>query len=214
MKKYSYDFNKYNFVKEIQKLYGIDDLSEIHNQWSGAIKYDILNDVKTDQMTVYHKKFYAEAYNTNFYDTYLSFVKEFVKPIIKEDFLYQTIPTFRVHQPFNLAVAEFHKDADYSHSEYERNFYLPMTKAWGNNTIWVESEKDRKNFKPMEASVGDVWLWNGSNLLHGNKLNDTNKSRVSVDFRILPLSKYEESSKTSFTNEVEMSIGNYWSELN
>ena len=213
MKKYSYDFSKYNFVKEIEKLYGVNDLSEIHNQWSDAVQYGVLNDVKTDQMTVYHEKFYTEVSNTNFYDIYLSFIKDFIKPIIEEDFLYQKVPTFRVHQPFNLAVAEFHSDADYSHSEYERNFYLPMTKAWGNNTIWVESKKDKKDFKPMVADVGDVWLWNGSNLLHGNKLNDTNKSRVSVDFRILPLTKYEESSMTSFTNQVKMNIGNYWSEL-
>ena len=47
-------------------------------------------------------------------------------------------------------------------------------------------------------------------LLHGNKLNDTGVSRVSVDFRVLPVSKYEENNKVSITNKTKMIIGDYW----
>tara|TARA_Y100000593_G_scaffold91400_1_gene180057 strand:+ start:990 stop:1628 length:639 start_codon:yes stop_codon:yes gene_type:complete len=210
MKRYSYDINKYDFVSEIESLYDINDLDEIHNQWGDAKVYDVLDDVATDQLTVYHRKFYNESKNTNFYDVYKSFISEFIQPIFGEEILYQRIPTFRVHQPNNLAVAEYHRDSDYSHSKSEVNFFLPLTKAWGNNTIWTETERDKKDFQPIEAEVGDVWLWNGSVLLHGNKLNDTGKSRVSVDFRVLPLSKYKESDKVSITNKTKMVIGDYW----
>ena len=88
-----------------------------------------------------------------------------------------------------------------------------MTKAWANNTIWTETERDKKDFQPIEAEVGDVWMWNGANLLHGNKINDTGKSRVSVDFRILPLSKYKKNERTSITNKTKMTIGEYWNEI-
>ena len=210
MKKYKYDTDKYDFVREIEDLYDINDLDLIHFHWDGAKKYDVLDDVRTDQRTVYHKKFYTDAFNTNFYDVYEAFIKEFIQPIIGEKILYQRIPTFRVHQPSNLAVAEFHRDSDYSHSKHEVNFFLPLTKAWGNNTIWTETERDKKDFQPINANVGEVWLWNGANLLHGNKINDTGNSRVSVDFRVLPVSKYEENDMTSITNKTKMIIGDYW----
>ena len=58
MKFVKYDTSLYNFVDEIQKLYSVSDLSEVHNQWSDAEIYEVLDDVKTDQLTVYHKKFY------------------------------------------------------------------------------------------------------------------------------------------------------------
>ena len=213
MKKYSYDTDKYDFVNEIGNLYDINDLDLIHTQWKDAKTYDVLDDVTTDQLTIYHKKFYNESKNTKFYDIYKHFISEFIQPIIGEEILYQKIPTFRVHQPSNLAVAAFHRDSDYSHSEHEVNFYLPLTKAWGNNTIWTETERDKKDFQPIEAEVGDVWMWNGANLLHGNKINDTGKSRVSVDFRILPLSKYKKNERTSITNKTKMTIGEYWNEI-
>ena len=210
MKKYSYDVNKYDFVNQIESLYGISDLSMVHSQWSDAVEYEVLDDVETDQKTVYHKKFYKASHQTNFYDVYKSFIEEFVKPIVNEKFLYQRIPTFRVHQPSNLAVAAFHKDSDYSHSEHEINFYLPLTKAWGNNTIWTESEVGKKDYNPIEANVGELWMWNGANLLHGNKINDTGVSRVSVDFRVLPMRYYEDTNMVSITNKTKMVIGDYW----
>ena len=120
------------------------------------------------------------------------------------------MPTFRVHQPGNLAVAAFHKDADYSHSEDEVNFYLPLTIAVGNGTIWAETSPNTKEFKPIEGDVGDMWEWNGANLLHGNKINDTGKSRVSIDFRVLPRSKYIDNDMISTSNRTKMIIGDYW----
>ncbi len=213
MKKYKYDIKKYDFVGEIETLYKVNDLSEIHNQWSEAIKYDVLDDVSTDQLTVYHKHFYDNSKDSNWYFIYNSFIKEIIQPLIGEDILYQGIPTFRVHQPSNLAVAAFHRDKDYSHSEHEINFYLPLTKAWGNNTIWVESEEGKGDYSSIDTEVGEMWMWNGANLMHGNKINDTGKSRVSVDFRVIPTKKYKDSNRISVTNKTKMIIGEYWNEI-
>ena len=207
IKKYKYNIDTYNFVGKVEKLYNVNDLSEIHSDWSGAIKYDILDDIEADQKTVYHKYFYNNIKDTNWYSVYDSFIKEFIQPIIGKEILYQKIPTFRVHQPDNLAVATFHRDGDYSHSKDEINFYLPLTKAWGNNTVWTETVVDKKDFIPIEGDVGDVWLWRGANLLHGNELNDTGKSRVSIDFRVLPKSLYVDNNMISISNKTKMIIG-------
>lgn len=213
MKKYSYDTNKYPFSSEVEKLYGVRDLELIHKQWIGARKYDLLDDVATDQNTDYHKTFYDEA-NSDFYKVYESFLSEVIFPLFDEPVLYQKVPTFRVHQPQNIAVAAFHSDKEYSHVSDEVNIFLPLTEAKGNTTIWAESEVGRSDYKPMEAEYGEFWLWDGANLTHGNKVNDSDVCRVSIDFRLLPKSKYSNTKQTSTSKNMEMSIGNYWKDVN
>ena len=70
MKKYSYDVERYNFIQEVNNLFEVKDLSNIHNEWVKAISYDILNDVETDQNTIYHKHFYDNIKKTKWYDLY------------------------------------------------------------------------------------------------------------------------------------------------
>ena len=211
MKLLKYSVNEYPFTQIIKNLYDINDLKFIHEQWSGAQEYDLLNNVRTDQKTVYHKYFYDNVEKTNWYEVYNTFIIEVIRPLFDSAILYQKIPTFRVHQPNNLAVAAFHRDSEYSHSTHEINFFLPLTRAFDNNTIWAESEKGKEDFSPMNLEVGECMQWEGANLLHGNKTNDTGVSRVSVDFRIMPLAKYEKNEMTSITNDTKMTIGDYWS---
>ena len=67
-------------------------------------------------------------------------------------------------------------------------FYLPLTRGLGKQTLFgLRLNLTKKKFQPIEAEVGEVVMWNGANLLHGNKINATGKSRVSVDFRVLPI---------------------------
>ena len=213
MKKYSYDTNKYPFSEEVKKLYGVRDLDLIHKQWIGAKKYDLLDDVKTDQDTDYHQTFYEMA-TPEFYRIYEAFLNNVIFPLFDEPILYQKIPTFRVHQPQNIAVAAFHMDKEYSHASDEVNIFLPLTEAKGNTTIWAESEIGKADYKPMEGEYGEFWLWDGANLTHGNKVNDSDLCRVSIDFRLLPKSKYTDTEQVSTSNDVQMSVGNYWKDAN
>ena len=129
--KYSYDIDKYDFVQVIENLYDVCDLDLIHTQWENAIDYEILDNVKTDQNTIYHKHFYNNIHRTNWYEVYKKFITEVIQPLFNESILYQKIPTFRVHQPNNLAVAAFHRDSDYSHSIHEVNFFFTI-----NGCVW------------------------------------------------------------------------------
>jgi hypothetical protein len=213
MKIIEYDISKYNFIDELHTLYEINNLQQIHKDWSQAKSYELLNDVKTDQSTVYHRYFYDEINKTDWYKIYKKFIADIIKPLFSETIIYQKIPTFRVHQPDNLAVAAYHKDRDYAHSTHEVNFFLPLTPAFDNNTIWVETEEDKADYSPMEAEVGQCIMWDGANLMHGNKTNDTGVSRVSVDFRALPESKYIANTKVSFTNNTKMTLGGYYDKI-
>jgi ectoine hydroxylase-related dioxygenase (phytanoyl-CoA dioxygenase family) len=126
--------------------------------------------------------------------------------------IYQSRPTFRVHAPNNIAVAKWHKDKAYNHSSNEINIYLPVTSAFDTNTIWAESEEDKGDYAPMNANYGEYFIWNGANLLHGNKKNETNQSRVSLDFRFILPENFQYSG-SSVTHGVEMALGKYWTRL-
>lgn len=205
--KKAYDTNQYNFVNEIKKYFECSELSKVHEIY--GTDFDILT-LKTDQSTLYHKKFYSMEKNTKFYSMYRSFIKNEIQPLFKEEIIFQKIPTFRTQVPNNLGVAEWHKDSDYNHFKDEINVYLPLTKAYNNTTIWAESQPGKKDFTPMNADIGDYYIWHGSNLIHGNKVNNTNLSRVSIDFRVLPISKYYENDKKTTSHEMKMSLGHYF----
>ena len=75
----------------------------------------------------------------------------------------------------------FHRDRDYAHNVNEVNFWLPVTRAFDTNTIWIESEEGKEDFQPLECGVGESWMFNGCHLKHGNKINTTEQTRVSFD---------------------------------
>lgn len=145
---------------------------------------------------------------------YRQFIQNIISPHFKDNnIIYQTKPTFRVQPPNNIAVAKWHKDKAYNHSSNEINIFLPLTKAFDTNTIWAESEEDKGDYSPMNAEIGEYYIWNGANLFHGNKKNETGVSRVSVDFRIILENNFNYEG-TSVTTKVPMKLGHYWTKLN
>ena len=178
-----YSTEDYPFRKIIEEVLQTKDLERIHSM----ADYELF--VKgTDQSTI-----------------------EVVKPSFGEDIVYQKIPTFRTQLVKNLGVFEFHRDRDYAHNEEERNFFLPFTDAYATNTIWVESEEDKADYSPMTTLYGQVVKWNGNSLMHGNKQNTTSNTRVSVDFRCIPLSKYsEEEGAAAIYSKMKFKIGDYY----
>lgn len=200
----NYDIEKYPFRKVIEEILEQENLEKIHTLQD----YELF--VKgTDQSTSWHRKYYDNL--DKFLPLYDKFINEVVKPLFGEEIVYQKIPTFRTQLVNNLGVFEFHRDRDYSHNEEERNFFLPFTDAYATNTIWVESEEDKGDYSPMTTLYGQVVKWNGNSLMHGNKQNNTSNTRVSVDFRVIPLSKYsEEEGKQAIYSKMKFKVGDYY----
>ena len=206
-----YDIENYPFFNIVSKWLDIQHLSKLHN----VKKYDRFVR-KNDQSTDWHKSFYKKIrQDEGFNIIYKEFLRNVIKPRYSEVIVYQKIPTFRVHLPGNVAVGEFHKDKDYRNGEWaakvrETNYFLPLTKAYNTNTVWTESEEDKADFKPIEANYGDCVEWDASNLTHGNKENTTGESRVSFDFRIIPISRYINSDHNTINTKTSFSIGGYY----
>ena len=211
MKRFDYDISKYNFRKHIASWFGDVDLSKLH-----SIKQYEHFERENDQSTIWHKKFYEMIRSDkSFDDVYVKFLTDVIKPRYGEEIVYQKIPTFRVHLPGNIAVGEYHKDKYYRNVEWaekvrETNYYLPLTKAYGTNTIWAETEEDKGDFKPFDSDYGECIEWNASNLTHGNKDNITNSTRVSFDFRVIPKSRYIDSNHLTINTKIPFGIGGYY----
>jgi len=212
MKKYKYNTEEFDFrgivegyleAKELENLHKIDKFEK--KLTSGSGDYG-------DQKQKLHKKFYSKMdEDPLFKNLYDKFIQEFIANQVEFKFHYQRFPTFRIHQPDNVGVFAFHKDKHYNHSEHEINIFMPLTKAYDTNTVWAESEEDKGDFSPMELEYGELFMWDGANLNHGSKTNVTNQTRVSFDYRILPVEKYNDSQvKSSITNAKSMSIDNYF----
>lgn len=213
MNKYSYNTNQYPFAEMVGQIFNISDLSKIHENVESSDS--LPEDPSQDQKTSFHKIFYAayEDKNNRFLKLYTDFVQHLrAKHFTGKTIIYQSRPTFRVHAPNNIAVAKWHKDKAYNHSSNEINIYLPVTSAFDTNTIWAESEEDKGDYAPMNANYGEYFIWNGANLLHGNKKNETSQSRVSLDFRFILPENFQYSG-SSVTHGVEMALGKYWTRL-
>jgi hypothetical protein len=219
---YNFPIDKYNFSKLVEDYFE-KDLSELH--LSSDKNYELFKEVGKDSNTEFHNKFYKKLNSDwkEIHNLYDQFLKEIVNPIVKNitgepEFVYQKFPTFRVHLPNNVAVTEFHKDSQpgYNHPEGEINFVIPLTKMYDSNTIWAESSPGKNNIQPLNLEIGELLCWNFNKCLHGNKINESKHTRVSMDFRVLPMSKYKsiDSEKGSATTKNKFKIGSYYKTIN
>jgi ectoine hydroxylase-related dioxygenase (phytanoyl-CoA dioxygenase family) len=93
------------------------------------------------------------------------------------------------------------------------NFFLPFVDTNKYNTIWAESKQDKGDYSPFLLKYGEVKRWNGANLMHGNVVNTSGESRVSVDFRVLPISQLDDKKRTTLTQKIPFEIGGYWEKI-
>ena len=211
---YEYDIEEFPFKEVAQGMMKVDHLDQIHNVYEFPEKLEIIK----DQNSVLHDLFYTEMRKPDFSELYRKFVQKFIKNLEMfegEEILVQEFPSFRIHQPNNIAVGQFHKDSDFGHNTNEINFWLPFTDAWDTNAVWIE-DPDTKELECMEVKYGQVSRFDGANTQHGNKDNKTGKSRLSIDFRIFLRKYYDHSSleqTETLTQKKKFIIGEYWAEL-
>jgi ectoine hydroxylase-related dioxygenase (phytanoyl-CoA dioxygenase family) len=189
-------------------MLGVEHLENIHL----LEHYNILSREK-DQSTIWHKKYY-ENFKNDLEQIYLELIKEIKDKFNYDEIIYQSIPTFRVQLGNgNLAVGEWHKDKQYNHSISEVNFWLPFMDTNDFNTIWIESEEDKRDYKPYNVKYGEILVFDGANLSHGNKNNNSNKTRVSIDFRLIEPNKFIPNQKSSINMKTKFDIGGYFEKL-
>ena len=200
LNKLTYSINNYDFRSIICDYLNIIQLDNIF------IDQKITR--SNNQSTEYHKRFYNSLDNDNrLKSLYDDFISKVVKNLFDEEIIYQVTPTFRLQAIDNVSVFAFHKDTEYGHSDKTINFFLPITKCYDTNALWVESGS---SFEPMECDYGDLITFDAVNLLHGNKVNKTGKSRISLDFRVMKMVDYCETSKQTLSKNRRLILGDYY----
>lgn len=197
-----YDTQEYDFRGVVENILG-PDLERIHC----ALGNMALRTRETDQKTDAHRMFYDGFDRVE--ETYRQFIRGFVEPLFQEPVVFQRVPTFRVHLPGNLAVGEHHRDSDYNHNPNAVTFWLPVTDACGSSSVHIELDG---KMRPTYVPYGHVLVFDSMNLKHGNEVNTTPDSRVSMDFRIIPKSKFIPSDKESLNTHLKMDIGGYYAD--
>ncbi|MAH99371.1 MAG: hypothetical protein CMA12_08585 [Euryarchaeota archaeon] len=190
---FKFDKKVFNFRKLVSDILSLRELEKLH------YKFNTDKEIKTigkDTHSEAHKLFYNKLNIgwPEFDFIYKKFISEFIlKKLKKEKILFQRYPNFRVSSPGNLAVSTWHKDSDKNnlHPPGEINFFLPLTECYGNNSLWTESSPGKEDFSSVDLEFGKVFMFDGNNCLHGNRINDTKITRISLDFRLLPLEKYD-----------------------
>jgi hypothetical protein len=200
-----YSLDEYPWPKLITKLLGETDLAFLRDD-------DLpRHSRQTDQKTKWHKRFY-ETRNV-WGELYHRFVISFVARQFREDFYFQAIPTFRVHLPYNVAVGEYHKDGDYGHPAGETNLWVPLTSAADTNSVYL-CDHDESQLGIWRRSIrvwpGDVVVFDAVGRCHGNETNCERFSRVSFDFRVLPVRLYRDSEARSVNMGKRFAPGEYY----
>ena len=202
-----YNTSRWDFRKIVQDYLNYKNIESLHD----LVDYGVFVR-ENDQSTVFHEKFYKMCDQSDKFDSlYREWIREFVSPYIQDDSLvFQKRPTFRVHLNGNKAVGEFHKDSNYNHPIEEINFFVPLTDSHETGTIWVENAPNTYVYRPVNLSYGQALVFRGGLLNHGNLINQTGKTRVSFDFRVIRSTDYSENGYESVNSSRKFIIGDYY----
>ena len=212
-----FDKTKYDFVPVVTKLFN-KELSQLHTLmdnyvWNGE------NTLGMDSHTKLHRSFYDKLDNgwSDLKDLYENFAKEVILPYLGlNEALLQIFPNFRIQFPENKAITTEHYDSDdlHHHPYGEINFIIALTDMFDTNTIWTEKTCRKRDFVPLTQNAGDCMCFGGNTHTHFNKLNETGVTRVSFDFRILPLNYYDPKSELqSVTTNKKYVEGGYYKRI-
>ena len=152
---------------------------------------------------------------------YDDFLVKNILPLFNEDIVVQKEPSFRISLPNNTALGKcatdtdseiigLHCDGDYNHPKEEINFMLTITGQEETNSCYIETEPKKGDFFPVKLAKGDFMSFYGNQCRHYNKVNRTGKVRISIDFRVIPYSEYNDTSASAVHSNRKFCIGDYF----
>ena len=198
------------------------ELDDLHNL---LVDEENLLQKGTDQSTVFHKAIYStfdkpSFFQSEFWKNYRILCLEIVDKLKNEtcffgEWAIQRYPTIRFHFPNNVSVFEFHRDSNYLHPIGEINCFYALNECINSSALHVEKNLGFEDYLPLNLQSGEYAILNTSIYKHGDFINKTRKTRVSMDFRFIPnifltnnvsslTKKIKFTSDSYFINEIEM----------
>lgn len=217
-----YDASAYDFQSVVQRIFGVDNLQNTHTlrpPVSEQITFD------EDTKTWFHRTYYSSPHYPELIALYERFVQEVILPLYSDtEYAVQVDPSFRIHLPNNTALGKrdddqgeivgLHCDADYNHQPGEINFILPLTPMFGTNSVYVESEPGKGDYHSAEVPIGRLFCFYGNKCRHHNRRNETGVSRLSIDFRVIPMKVYDPDwAAVSIHGKRPLTLGGYFKKV-
>ena len=170
-----------------------------------AMRYFLLKKQRAGKSGIREHILSSPRYS-EFVELYLRFVRREILPLFEEaavEFAVQVEPTIRVHQPGGTVLNErsgecagdkvgMHRDTDLGHQENEVTFVIALTDMFGTNSVWAESASGLGDFAPFTMQYGYFHRWHSAQSRHYNMINRTGNTRISIDFRVMPMNCCEE----------------------
>lgn len=182
---FRYDTERWNFRSIVGEYFGTDDLENLHGdpKWNPpkaglsmpnhVITKNSWNVSKDLRSAVIDRS--APLLKSLIYDL----VSTFVGPIRS----HQELAMMRVNFHGSRAILRFHKDQEYGQKPNSINIWLPVTKVYGTNSMYLESSPGLSDFTPVELDYGQALMFYGTDLLHGTLDNLSGGTRITYDFR-------------------------------
>jgi len=187
-----YNNKNYDFRPFARECFNLENLSKVH---SIGPSYNVFKEFGVDTETWYHDTFYTylkSEKGEKMKKLYDNLITDVVLPYMGLDrALVQQFPTFRVQLPNNIAVAKKHTDNLLGHPIGEVNFTYSFTNMYDTNTIWIEMMPRFNKYISMNLKENKLMSFNANLCMHYNKINETKNTRMSMDFRVLPLNYYD-----------------------
>lgn len=224
-----YDTSAFPFRETLKRIFNIEgDLSQTHALIPSATSLDVFKQREAVK-TQFHEIYYQSPLYPEWRDMYYRFLREVVFPTYPSDvreFVVQKDPSFRIDLPNNTSIGirdgemfnreqiGLHCDYDFGHPPGEINYILPFTEMYGENSVYVESTPEAGDFSPITMSYGTYFRFWGNKCRHFNRINTTGVSRLSYDFRVMPLSEYDGTSDAISYHNRKFVIGDYYIQMN
>ena len=148
-----------------------------------------------------------------FHAMLLRFAREVAAPLVgcaPDEVAFQRYPVLRVAYPSAKPHNPKHCDAQYHHQAGELNFWLPLSAVWGSNTLHTESAPGRADFRPLELGWGRCARFWGNRARHKCVANTSGFTRVSLDFRAMPVRRFDTSFIDATGNLTFLRLGEYY----
>ena len=200
-----YDQDEFNFEAIVKKGL-LKFIADNH-----GVVHDRLEDLHRSETVVENlesvrQEMFSIVRGDEFQACYKRYAKFLIDTYKDEHALIQKTPTVRI-QPPRFMTTSFHSDSWYGHSQSTNSFWVPLTQVASNNTLNMAPSREisdetmkvlvNGNYSlaeinemcirvttPTTAAKGQVLSF-GPDMIHGAKMNTSEDTRVSFDFRIV-----------------------------
>ncbi|GMI52709.1 hypothetical protein TeGR_g14313 [Tetraparma gracilis] len=173
-------------------------LSELHKTQKGLLTLRLAEQNQLKSSRGPFEKLWRRATGNELRGELLEAVQNFVRLVVMPDLgtdcvVHQPLPTLRIHLPHTgKNLGGRHRDGDYYRQPTEVNYWVPLTRVGGSNSLWAESEPGREDFRPFEGHWGSCTRFWGNQCEHYTVENETETTRVSFDLRCVPAALYDD----------------------